>query len=101
MNIENLDINYAIEFLNSVGYSWDGSIVGNNEKPKTIYDFFYPQDILLINSENNEELVGLQLYDECTDLPYFSLYKKHEVNSYTEMLNFTEQWTTFLKNKQI
>ena len=36
MDIENLDVKYAIEFLNSVGYSWDGSVVGNNEKPKTI-----------------------------------------------------------------
>ena len=101
MDIENLDINYAIEFLNTIGYKWDGTIQDKEEAPKTIYNFFCPQYIKINNNKNQEEYIGLQLYDECSGTPFFCIYKKHERNLYTEELNYSKEWTNFLKDKGI
>jgi len=40
MYIENLDIKYAIEFLKTIGYTWDGNILKDNPiRTNTIYEF--------------------------------------------------------------
>jgi len=101
MNIENLDIKFAIEFLKSIGYNWNGCINDKKEKPSTIYDFFCPQEIKIINEENKEEIKGLTLYDECTNLPYFAISNKHPVNIFVEEKNLTQEWVLFLTQNNI
>ena len=97
MSIENLDIKFAIEFLKNIGYIWDGCICGKDKKPTTIYTFFYPQEVKLINRKNEEEIKGLSLYDECTEKPYFAISNKHSVSCFVEEINLTKEWTLFLK----
>ena len=97
MDIENLDIKYAIKFLKTIGYEWDGYI---NEKHKaaTIYPFDSPQIVRLVNSENKQEIKGLMLYDESTgeNKPYFGIFNKHSEISFVEEINLTKEWIEFL-----
>ena len=65
MNIENLDIKYAIGFLETIGYKWNCNICDKQPKP-TISDFFCPQEIELVNSPNKEEFKAITFYDELT-----------------------------------
>ena len=66
MNIENLDIKYAIGFLEAIRYKWNGNICDKQQK-STISDFFCPQEIKLVNSQNKEEFKAITFYDESTD----------------------------------
>ena len=98
MDIENLDIKYAIEFLKIMGYEWDGCICDKQQKLTTIYLFDSPEVVRLINSENKEEIKGLMLYDESTgeNKPYFGMFNKHSEISFVEEINLTKEWIEFL-----
>ena len=76
MDIENLDIKYAIEFLKTIGYKWNGYICDKRQKPTTISDFFCPQEIKLVSNENKEEIKVITFYDESTGKPSCEFYKK-------------------------
>lgn len=91
--MEDLDIKYAIDFINKMGYSWDGKV--GRTKPKTIVNFSIPQIIKL-----NGVKKGLILYDEQTDKPECRIYwfEKHGncYNFVTEK-DLTKEWIEYLK----
>lgn len=89
--MENLNIKYAIDFINKMGYRWDGEIL-NNEKPSTIYNFFCPQTVKL-----NGEVKGLILYDEQDDSPECIIYKIVKGIFIIEK-NLTDEWVKYLNN---
>lgn len=98
MNIEELDIKLAIQFLKTIGYEWDGTICEKDEKPTTICLFDCPQMVKLINAKNEEEIKGLMLYDVSTGdyLPYCAFYKKVSISSYVVEKDLTKEWVEFL-----
>lgn len=89
--MENLNIKFAIEFINSVGYNWNGEIVGKDVRPETIYDFDNPQIVKL-----NGEEKGLILYNELDDSPECIVYQIVNGVFVTEK-DLTREWTKFLK----
>lgn len=95
--MENLSIKYAIEFINEMGYKWDGK-VGNNV-PENIYHFDCPQIVKL-----NGKKRGLILYNPVDDSPECIIYwfEKHGncYNFVTEK-NLTSEWIDFLKENKI
>ena len=91
--MENLNIKYAIEFINKMGYTWDGKV--GDDIPETIYDFDCPQIVKL-----NGEEKGLILYNEQDNQPECIIYwfEKHGgcYNFVTER-NLTNEWKKYLK----
>lgn len=98
MDIENLDIKYAIEFLKTLGYKWDGHICDKQQKPTTIFDFFCPQEIKLVNCDNKEEIKAITFYDESTgeNKPCCEFYKKVSISSFVAEKDLTKEWVRFL-----
>ena len=91
--MENLDIKYAVEFVNKMGYKWDGKV--GKAKPKTIVDLGIPQIVKL-----NGEEKGLILYNEQDNSPECIIYwfEKHgECYNFVTEKNLTKEWTGFLK----
>ena len=107
IDIDEVDIKVAIEFLKTMGYEWDGTICEEGAKvPTTIYPFDYPRTVKLINSKNEEEFKGLILYTESTGegLPDCELYKNYRYKDYSEArlvpeMSFTKEWIEFLNKK--
>ncbi len=91
--MENLSLKFAIEFLNLMGYKWDGKV--GRSKPKTIINFDIPQIVKLNGKEK-----GLVLYNEQTNEPECIIYwfEKHGncYNFVTEK-NLTKEWIEYLK----
>ena len=88
--MENLNIKYAIEFMNKMGYNWDGGIV-NEENPTNIYKFFSPQKV-----ELNGEVNGLILYNELDNSPECIIYDIVN-NIFVTEVDSTKEWAEFLK----
>ena len=88
--MENLDIKYAIEFINKMGYSWNGKIL-NRENPTTIYNFYSPQKV-----ELNGEIKGLILYNEQDNSPECIIYNIID-NIFVSEKDLTKEWIDFLK----
>ena len=95
ISLENLEIKYAVDFLNSMGYNWDGKIVGKEIIPETIYDFDCPQIIKLDGEEK-----GLILYDELDESPECIIYQIVNEVFVTEK-DLTKEWIEFLKQIKI
>lgn len=95
--MEKLNIKYAIEFINKMGYKWDGKV--GKTKPETIYHFDCPQIVKL-----NGEEKGLILYNPVDDSPECIIYwfEKHSncYNFVTEK-NLTNEWTEYLKENNV
>lgn len=98
MDIENLDIKYAIKFLETIDYKWNGYICDKQQKPTTVFDFFCPQEIKLVNSENKEELKFITFYDESSgeNKPSCEFYKKVSTCSCVSEKDLTKEWIEFL-----
>ena len=98
MDIENLNIKDAIEFLKTIGYKWNGYICDKRQKPTTISDFFCPQEIKLVSNENKEEIKAITFYDESTgeNKPDCTFYKKVSMSSYVVEKDLTNEWIKFL-----
>ncbi len=98
MDIGNLDIKYAIDFLKTIGYMWNGYICDKQQKPTTIFNFFCPQEIKVVNNGNNEELKAITFYDESTgeNKPSCGFYKKVSMCSYVPEKDLTKEWVEFL-----
>ncbi len=93
--MEKIDIKYAIDFLNKMGYSWNGEIIGKG-KPTTIEEFFYP----VIVSLNGEEK-GLIFYDECDNQPNCIIYKFKDHSLCVIEKDLTNEWIEHLKENNI
>ncbi|MBR1987638.1 MAG: hypothetical protein IKA36_01230 [Clostridia bacterium] len=100
--MEDLSIKYAIDFMNKMGYSWDGRITDtriisttNNDKPTTIEEFFQPIFIML----NNEEK-AIIFYDECDDQPNCIIYN-YKDGIFVIEKDLTNDWIEFLKGNNI
>lgn len=96
LNIEDLDIKLAIEFLKSHGYSWDGKIVNEVNKHTTIAEFYCPK-LVIINGEKK----GLILYEDCYDTPDCIFYNPTEDGYFVIETSLTNEWTKFLESKNI
>ena len=88
--MENLEIKYALDFLKSMGYKWNGEIL-NKDKPSTIYNFDSPQIVKL-----NGEEKGLILYNELDESPECIIYQIVNGVFVTEK-DLTKEWADFLK----
>lgn len=99
ISMENLNIKYAIDFINKMGYTWDGKIVVNDTILESISSFDIPQIVKL-----NGEEKGLILYNPVDDSPECIIYwfEKHGncYNFVTEK-NLTNEWAEFLREKNI
>ena len=95
--MENLDIKYAIDFINKMGYSWDGKL--GDKIPETIYSFDCPQIVKL-----NGKQKGLILYNPVDNSPECIIYwfERHGgcCNFVTEK-NLTKEWIEYLKEQGI
>ena len=87
--MESLNIKHAVNFLNSMGYKWNGAI-SDKEKPSTIYCFDSPQIVKL-----NGEEKGLILYNELDDSPECIIYQILNGIFVTEK-DLTKEWIEFL-----
>lgn len=93
--MENLNIKYAIEFINSMGYNWDGKIVGKDLIPEIIYDFYCPQIVKL-----NGEEKGLKFYDDQDNSPECYIYWFEKDGNFTNFVmekNLTKEWIDYLR----
>lgn len=92
-NINKYDINWAIEFLDIMGYKWDGKLCGEDFVRPTIDNFFDVSKVIL-----NGEEKGLCLYNEEDFIhltPSCIVYKIERGIFVTER-NLTNEWESFL-----
>lgn len=88
--MENLSIKHAIDFINKMGYNWNGEVLEAN-KQLTIYNFFCPQKV-----ELNGEVKGLILYNEQDNTPECRIYSIVN-NVFVTEKDLTKEWLEFLK----